>query len=72
MHSKRHDGDYLGRRKTEVIEDKEKVGGDDGVRTCPSSRHREATSGMCLTLRTRDLANWQPEATPFPSMLAPC
>jgi DNA-binding XRE family transcriptional regulator len=27
---------------------------------------------MCLTLRTSDSLKWQPEATAFPSMFAPC
>jgi hypothetical protein len=47
------------------------IGGDDGA-TYPRHWQREATSGMYLTLRTFDLAKWQPEATAFPSMLAQC
>jgi hypothetical protein len=38
----------------------------------PSYLQGEATRGMYLTLRSFDLAFRQPEATAFPSMLAPC
>jgi hypothetical protein len=50
----------------------EKYGGDDGVRTCLAQRHLKANSGICLTLRTPDLAFRQLEATSFASMFAPC
>ena len=49
-----------------------RIGGDDGVRTCLAHRHLEATSGNCLTPRTRDLAFRQQPATAFSSMFAPC
>jgi hypothetical protein len=53
----------------EVIE---KFGGDDGARTWMADRHRVATRGNCMSLRTRDVAIWQPEATYFTGMFAPC
>jgi hypothetical protein len=51
---------------------RKEFGGDDGARTWMGHRHREATSGNCLSLRTRDPAIWQPEATAFSGMLAQC
>jgi hypothetical protein len=50
----------------------EKVGGDDGARTCIADRHGVATRGNCMSLRTRDLVIWQREATYFTDMFAPC
>lgn len=50
----------------------EEFGGDDGARTCIADRHGVATRGNCMSLRTRDLAIRQREATYFTDMVAPC